>query len=183
MIDCGVPFKKIKDELYEIKYLLITHIHSDHLNNKTIASIKKLFPHIVIIGNYEVHQVIETHYVSNAGYPVKTTDYTFIPFECDHNVVTQGYTWCVDGQNIIYATDTSHLDNAPIDTKYDYLFIESNYDENKIRPLLTDTSKTYNPAFDSLRHLSKQKAKAFYYMHRRSKDSIFVELHQSKRFY
>ena len=29
MVDCGVPFKDIQDHLYDVKYLLITHSHSD----------------------------------------------------------------------------------------------------------------------------------------------------------
>ena len=56
LVDCGIPFNKIKDELYEIKYLLLTHIHSDHVRPATLKSIKAMFPKIQVIGNYEVHQ-------------------------------------------------------------------------------------------------------------------------------
>ena len=84
MVDCGLAFNKIKEELYNIKYLLITHTHGDHLRLKTIAGIAKLFPKIQIIGNYEVHDVFNCNYIANAGFSIVTDDYIFKPFECEH---------------------------------------------------------------------------------------------------
>ncbi|MGK9479829.1 hypothetical protein QQG13_09200, partial [Melissococcus plutonius] len=42
MVDCGIPFKKMKEALYECNYLLITHIHSDHIRPATLNKIKEL---------------------------------------------------------------------------------------------------------------------------------------------
>lgn len=39
MIDCGVPFKALKNHYRLLKLVLLTHIHSDHFNR---ATIKKL---------------------------------------------------------------------------------------------------------------------------------------------
>ena len=58
MIDCGLGFNKIKNELYDINYLLITHTHQDHLLIPTIRKIAERFPTITMIGNYEVHQAL-----------------------------------------------------------------------------------------------------------------------------
>lgn len=183
MIDCGVPFNKIKEYLYDIKYLLLTHIHTDHIRPATLQNIKKLFPKIQIIGNHEVHQMFGVHIIVNASFPIETDDYTFTPFECEHDVLTYGYVWEYEGLSIIYATDTSHLDNAP-KIKYDYLFIESNHCEKKIEMIRFNQKKFgYNAYAGAKRHLSTQKAKAFYYGHRRSTESQFIELHQSSRFY
>ncbi|MBF0714516.1 hypothetical protein HZY83_07485 [Gemella sp. GH3] len=182
MIDCGVPFKKIKECLYNINYLLITHIHSDHLNKSCVKQIRKLFPNIKIIGNYEVAQEIDVDVIANAGYDVNTKDYTFFPFECVHDVLCYGYIWNVNGFRIIYATDTNNLDilhNNGI--KYDYIFIESNYDEVKIKN--AKRTKGYDPKLSALRHMSKQKATEFYYVNRRDNNSKFIELHKSERFY
>jgi L-ascorbate metabolism protein UlaG (beta-lactamase superfamily) len=68
MVDCGVSFGKIKEELYNIKYLLITHAHSDHLNLKTIQQIANNFPRIMIIGNYDVHSHYNCNIIANAGF-------------------------------------------------------------------------------------------------------------------
>lgn len=44
MVDCGVPFSKIKPYYKQIKLLLLTHIHSDHFNKTTIKTLGKLRP-------------------------------------------------------------------------------------------------------------------------------------------
>jgi phosphoribosyl 1,2-cyclic phosphodiesterase len=182
MIDCGVPFKEIKKELYSIKYLIITHTHSDHINRRTIEQICAKFPRIEIIGNYEVHAAWNCNYIANAGFEVETEDYTFFPFECIHDVLTYGFTWTFEGQKIIFATDTSTLENAP-EGKFDWFFIESNHDEAKLEAVRNENRGSYNPYLSGKRHLSTQQAKAFYYLRRRNHDSPFIELHKSSRFY
>lgn len=182
MVDCGVPFKQISDYLYDIKYLLLTHIHGDHIRPATLKSIKRMFPKITIIGNYEVHQHFGVDKIANEGFPVETPDYSFLPFECEHNVVTHGFTWKYDGSYIIYATDTSTMEHAP-DLHYDYLFIESNHCEKKLELAADQVKYGYNPYLSGKRHLSTQQAKTFYYTHRRNRDSEFIELHKSERFY
>ena len=182
MVDCGVPFSKIKNDLYTIKYLLFTHIHTDHMNVKTIQQVAENFPRILMIGNYEVHDAYNCNIIANAGFEVVTNDYTFTPFECIHDVVCYGYTWNFEGNEIIYATDTSTLENAP-EGKYDFLFLESNHDEYKLEQVRHEQRGGYNPYVSGKRHLSTQQAKSFYYLNRRSRDSQFIELHQSSRFY
>lgn len=183
LVDCGIPFKHLKPHLYNVKYLLFTHIHSDHINPTALRNIRKLFPHIRVIGNYEVAQHFEVDHIINAGYPIELGDYTFEAFECVHDVVTYGYTWEFEGLSIIYATDTNTLENAPI-KKYDYLFLESNYDPVKLEMA---RGKRHQFGYDAyaggLRHLSTTDCKTFYYMNRRDKDSPLIELHMSSRFY
>jgi ribonuclease BN (tRNA processing enzyme) len=183
MVDCGVPFRTIKKHLYDVKYLLLTHIHSDHVKPKTLQLIAEEFPKIKIIGNHEVHQVWHCNFIANAGYNIETGDYIFTPFECLHDVLCYGYVWHnAEGQRIIYCTDTGSMENAP-DGFYDYFFIESNHDEQKLEQVRNQYKGTYNPFLSGKRHLSTQQAKAFFYMHRRSPNSHFIELHKSERFY
>ncbi|MCS5347889.1 MBL fold metallo-hydrolase [Staphylococcus aureus] len=183
MVDCGIAFKRMKNYLYDIKYLLITHIHSDHVKPSTLKRIKKEFPHITVISNYEVAQYYEVDIIINAGYPMDIGDYTFEAFECIHDVVTYGYVWRFEGNEIIYATDTSSLEHAP-KKQYDYLFLESNYDITKLE-MVRGKTKTYgyDPYASGLRHLSTKDCKTFYYMYRRNRDSELIELHKSERFY
>lgn len=182
MIDCGVPFGKIKDHLYDIRYLLLTHIHSDHIKKATLDNIKKMFPVIKTIGNYEVHQKFGVDQLANAGFQVETFHYNFLPFECIHDVLTYGFIWKFEDVEIIYATDTSSMENAP-QGPFDYLFIESNHDEYKLEQAGLNVKGSYNPYLSGKRHLSTQQARAFYYTNRRDKDSEFIELHKSHRFY
>ena len=183
MIDCGLGFNKIKNELYDINYLLITHTHQDHLLIPTIKKITQRFPTITIIGNYEVYQAFNVNIIANEGFEIVTDDYVFMPFKCVHDVLTYGYTWNYQGKEIIYATDTATLENAPL-KQYDYLFLESNHDEAKLEAVRgKQAAGSYDPYLSGKRHLSTQQAKAFYYMNRKSADSELIELHQSTRFY
>lgn len=184
MIDCGVPFKNIKEHLYGVSTLLLTHIHSDHIKEGTLKAIVIMFPHIKIYGNYEVCQVYGEYPIScvNENVPFEDDGITFVPFKAIHDVVTYGYTWEWNGESVIYVTDTSDLRNAPVQT-YDHFFIESNHSEKKIENMKFDTRFGYNVYAGAKRHLSTEKAKLFFYMNRRSAASTFVELHQSSRFY
>lgn len=183
MVDCGVSYKIIKDYLYDIKTLLLTHTHGDHINGSTLGKIKKEFPRITILGNYEVHQEHGVDLITNEGFDTGVGQTVFTPFLGDHDVLCHGYVWEHESQRIIYATDLSNLDNAP-PGPYDYLFLESNHDETKLALVRKQIRKYgYNVYRSSLRHLSTQKSKAFYYTNRRHKDSEWIELHKSSRFY
>lgn len=182
MVDCGVPLKKMKEHLYDVKYLLLTHVHGDHVNQAALLNIKIMFPRITVIGNYEVHQKYGVNIICNAGFEVVTDDYTFLPFECEHDVVTYGYTWKYKHLDILYATDTSNMTNAPTN-KYDYLFLESNHSEKKIEQIRGKANYGYDAYAGAKRHLSTEQSKVFYYMNRRNKESEWIELHKSSRFY
>jgi phosphoribosyl 1,2-cyclic phosphodiesterase len=183
MIDCGLGFTKIKENLYDVKYLIITHIHSDHLKMKTFDMIRKLFPRIHVIGNFEVAQTVNVDTIANEGFEIAFDDYTFFPFRCPHGgVVCYGYTWEIGDQSIIYATDTSTLEHAP-SGPYDWFFIESNHDEKKLEEVRNKKNSGYDPYESGKRHLSTQQCRAFYYMNRRTKNSKLIELHKSQRFY
>lgn len=181
LMDIGIPFSTLKPYLYRVNYIIITHIHTDHLRITTYKQIKKLFPHIKFIGNWQVAQTVQIDYVANAGYQVITDDYVFNPFELVHDVVCYGYWWQSDDGNIIYATDTNNMDNAPDDVPFDYIFLESNHSESKIKQ--AKATRGYDPKLSALRHLSTFKSKEFYYTHRRNSASEWIELHKSERFY
>lgn len=189
MIDCGIPYTQLKDYLYDVDYLIITHIHGDHLKESTFKSIKKYFPNITTIANWQVSQRLsgEIDIVIDQGDALEVGEYTFEAFEAIHDVVNSGYCWQVEKDDetydIIYCTDSTDYRYAP-DRKYDYMFIESNYDENVINAIKKPRKKYgYDVVRNARRHSSEQKARAFYYHHRKDKDSKFIELHCSQRFH
>jgi len=181
MIDCGVPFKKLKDELYDVDILLLTHIHTDHINKTTLKKIKEMFPYITIVGNYEIAHHNDVDIICNTGYEFEVHGISFEPFEVVHDVVTYGFKWEMKGNKIIYATDTNNLDMIDKSERFDYMFIESNHDELKIER--AKANRGYDPKISAMRHMSTQKSKEFYFVHRVDKDSVWCELHRSSKFY
>lgn len=184
MVDCGIPFNKLKEYLYDVKYLLLTHVHSDHIRPSTYKTIRKQFPHIETVGNYDVAQLFDVDYIINAGFELELDDYTFNAFECVHDVETYGFHWTFEDNKIIYATDTSSMKHAPTDIKFDYLFLESNHDEKKLE-MVADRQNEYgyNPYLSGKRHLSTQASRTYYFMNRNDRDAEHIELHRSERFY
>lgn len=183
MFDCGIPFKEMKEELYKVDSLFITHSHSDHVKEATLKAIRKEFPRIKVYGNANVAYQFDVDVVVGTA-PVKLKrNRTVIPFEGVHDVPVTGYLVKMKDINLLYMTDTARVE-LPEDIPLDYVFLESNYDETKLRQLAKQYRRRgYNPMESSLRHLSTQKCKEFYYVHRRDKDSKLIELHQSHRFY
>ena len=114
--------------------------------------------------------------------PLKLKNFEVVPFELVHDIPNTGFAWNDNGTNFIFATDTVTLKNAP-SWKYDWLFLESNHDINKVKQAQEQHTSGYKVYIGSLRHLSTQEAKTFYYMNRRNKHSKFIELHKSNRFY
>ena len=184
MFDCGIPFSTIRQKLYKVRYLLITHTHSDHLNANTFHKIIKEFPRIKTIGNWHVSYQVPLNQIIGSETVLEFKDRTIEAFECVHDVPTTGFVVRLKDHNLIYATDTNSLEHAP-DIKYDYFFIESNHDEKIIEAIRSTSRKVYG--YDAwkgaMRHLSTQKSKAFYYTHRKDKESQWIELHKSERFY
>lgn len=186
MIDCAVSWKKMKESLYDIDVLLISHLHSDHFRKSTYERIRKEFPNIVCCMNVSTisytnqdFDVIIKDYV-----PIEVAGLTITPFPLLHTVENHGFIWEFNGQRIVYATDTSSMEYCPTEDKFDYIFLESNHDEKKLKKAYR-RSKDYgfNTYAASKAHLSTQKSKAFYLINRKSKESEWIELHQSSRFY
>lgn len=181
LIDIGVPYKALKEHLHGVKYIFITHKHSDHLSQQTYKRIRRDHPRIKIMGNWSVAEVCSPPLDMITTYlPVKLRGMVITPFEVPHDVVTHGLVIEKDDVKAIYVTDSAGTKMWPRD-KYDLFFIESNHCEKKLA--LAKSRKGYDPRDSSRRHTSTQESKAFYYMHRKGPESEWVELHKSERFY
>ena len=183
MFDCGIPFAKMKEDLYLVDSLMITHSHSDHIKPATLARIRKEFPRISVFANADVAYQYDVDQVVGTSRFRLTKGRTVLPVAGVHDVPVTGYVVSMKGINFLYMTDTSRVE-VPEDIPLDYVFLESNFDERK----LAEQSRLYkrrgyDPYESVFRHLSTQKCKEFYYLHRRSSGSVLVELHKSHRFY
>lgn len=183
MFDCGLPFSKMKDDLYKVDTLLITHSHSDHIKPSTFERIRKEFPMIKVYANADVaYQYDVDKVVGTCSFELRHNRIV-IPFDGTHDVPVTGYIVTMKGLNILYMTDTAKVD-PPGDIPLDYVFLESNFDERKLREQAKKYKRHgYDPYLSVTRHLSTQKCKEFYFVHRRDENSVLVELHQSRRFY
>lgn len=184
MFDVGLPYSKIKDELYQTDYILISHRHKDHFKENVLKRIKAEFPYIKVASNYDVAQRSEyVDEIFNNGYPFEMGTIKFYPFETIHDVPGSGYIFKLKGYDIVFCTDTKDYSHMP-KLKFDYMFLESNYDKNILQTISTKGRKGYFQYINSCnRHSSKQHCKAIYYEHRKNKNSVLVELHKSERFY
>ena len=183
MFDCGVPFSHMKEDLYKVDTLLITHSHSDHIKPATFERIRKEFPMITIFANADVaYQYPVDNIVGSRPFRLRGKR-TVIPFDGVHDVPVTGYIVQMKGVNILYMTDTAKV-APPTEIPLDYIFLESKFDERKLKEQAKKYKRHgYDPYLSVTRHLSTQKCKEFYFLHRRNADSVLIELHQSKRFY
>lgn len=188
LVDCGISFKTLKPYLKHVKYLIITHIHSDHLKTNTYQKIRQLYPHIITIGNWEVAQNVNVDILALNSKPVTHKGRVFTGIEVPHDVTTYAYIWEEQDGKVLYCTDTSDI--TPVSDflkgeKIEYFFLESNHDEQKVEMIRENAYERYGyDAYSGAkRHLSTQASKTFYYMNRVNKDSLWVELHKSSRFY
>lgn len=171
------------EDLYKVDTLLITHSHSDHVKPATLASIRKEFPKIKVYANAHVAYQYDVDKVIGSAQLALSKKRIILPMEGVHDVPVTYFYIKIGKTNILYATDTCRVEN-PMDIKLDYVFLESNYDERKLRELAKQyRRKGYDPATSSLRHLSTQRCKEFYFVNRRNEKSVLIELHQSSRFY
>jgi L-ascorbate metabolism protein UlaG (beta-lactamase superfamily) len=185
MIDCGVPFSKMREELYKCDTLLITHTHSDHVRPGTLERIKKEFPRIQVCGNHDVayHWQVDK-IVGEKEFVLKRSGIKVLPQYGKHDVaVTYYFLSMPDSTEIIYATDTYEVIN-PDERRLDYFFLEGNYNPQKLEQMASQySSHGYDPWKNAMRHFSHTQCREFYYTYRRSKESELIVLHKSERFF
>lgn len=182
MFDVGVPLKNIKQYLLNINYLLITHVHSDHINAGTLKHIVQNYPNITVMANREVAKKFPSlvHKVIGPNERMLIDDDILETFWAPHSVDCLGYVITYkDDERLLYCTDVYSMKHCP-DYLFDYILLESNYNNTKLQAI---QDSGYRQASNSLAHLSTQESKAFYYSHKRSIDSVYIELHKSERFY
>lgn len=148
LIDCGVPFKTIKNDLKRLRLVLLTHEHGDHFNPATASRmaqerpslrwgccdwmVKKLLDAGIRRGQIDV-------YIPDASAYYVAQNLTITPVMLQHNVpncgykIQQGKTPNTDSfaGTLFYATDTGTLDG--IEAKgFDLYMVEANHSVSEI---------------------------------------------------
>ncbi len=143
LIDCGVPFGKIKPYLRKIRLVFLTHIHSDHFNSSTI---RKLHAHRPTL-RFVCCRNLLVPLCSEAGVspdnitvlePGQTAAFSHLPdgqlrvtpFGLIHNVPNVGWIFRSDAGSALYATDTQYIPVAA--PNLDLYMVECNYKGNEL---------------------------------------------------
>lgn len=182
LVDCGIPFTKLKPYVNQIKLVLLTHEHKDHFNLKSIKELSKTAKIICCewlsdkLGDIP-HTVLETNIWYSLG-SVKLA--SFILY---HDVENCGWRIDFGNHKVFHATDTKTLDGISA-KNYDVYGIEFNYDEVTIYDVIDDKIKNNEFAYElgSIEsHLSFQQAESFLNENARE-DSKILKLHMSDKY-
>ncbi|GIM61137.1 hypothetical protein CAPN008_11870 [Capnocytophaga canis] len=187
LVDCGVSFKALHPYLKEIKIVLLTHKHSDHLNLRTLQILQSHRPTLRIaccswlveeLPNLKNIDVLEIGKMYNYG-SLKVS-----PVKAYHDVPNCGWRIIKDNFKIFHITDTAHLEGITA-RNYDLYAIEHNYCEEKVEKAIREARAEgkYCHAIGSIQtHLSIQQANEFIEVNAGANSQV-LELHKSKHFY
>lgn len=187
LVDCGVSFKALQPYLKEIKIVLLTHKHSDHLNLRTLQILQSHRPTLRIaccswlveeLPNLKNIDVLEIGKMYNYG-SLKVS-----PVKAYHDVPNCGWRIIKDNFKIFHITDTAHLEGITA-RNYDLYAIEHNYCEEKVEKAIQEARAEgkYCHAIGSIQtHLSIQQANEFIEANAGANSQV-LELHKSKHFY
>jgi conserved hypothetical protein len=183
LIDCGVSFKKLNECYKQLKIVLLTHIHQDHFNKKTISKLaierptlrfvccKWLVEDLVKCGvNKKNIDVVEIGKKYNYGI------LKIIPIKLYHDVPNCGYRIFINDKKIIYMTDTKTLEGITA-KNYDLYLVEGNYESKEELH-----SRAVNEIYESRvinTHLSKEYTSEWL-MNNMGNNSKYMFMHEHK---
>lgn len=119
IIELGVNYNTFLREIKDINSIVgvaLSHNHFDHLNLNLYNKIKGLDLKIISPKNTSI------------GKKYKVGEFVIVPLPCKHNVDCYGYLIMVDGEKVLFATDTAILPRVNI--KVDHFIVEVNYIES-----------------------------------------------------
>lgn len=184
LLDCGVPYSLLKDRVKDLKLILLTHEHKDHINIYTIKKILEQKPSIRIGCGEHMLPFLEgirkiDVYQANLSYDYNI--FKISPIHLFHDVPNFGYRIFFENYKIIHATDTYTLEHITA-KDYDLYAIEHNCDEEKAMQTIIEARENGDfthkeRSFNS--HLSEQQARDWLYKNANKNSKIF-KLHESQ---
>ena len=137
LVDCGVSYRKLGEYIKDLKLVLLTHIHHDHFNKKTIKRLGKERPTLRFgCCEWLVDELIKCEInkknidVYDIGKEYDYNMFSIVPVKLYHDVPQCGYRIFMNKKKLIYMTDTNTLDG--IEAKnYDVYLVEGNYENDE----------------------------------------------------
>ena len=188
LVDVGVSFKALKGVYKDLKLVLLTHIHSDHFNARTIKRLADERPAL----RFGCCQWLVKPLV-DCGVPKERIDvyeigkiydykaFKVSPIKLYHNVPNCGYRIFANGEKAIYATDTGHLQGITA-KDYSLYLIEANYTEGDLEQRIIEKTAAGQYCYELYvadRHLSHEQASEFL-LANMGQNGKYVFLHQHK---
>lgn len=185
LIDCGVPYKALEPYVTKLKLVLLTHIHSDHFQKRTIKRLAEerptlrfgccrwLAPPLLAAGVPE-RQIDVLEPRTMYGYGLCNV----IPFMLTHNVPNCGYKVHFPSGKVIYATDTNNLNGVQA-LGYDLYLIEANYRDEDIQAKIAEKKAAGQYAYEMQvlkNHLSEAKCNDFLVRNMQA-NSVYIPMH------
>jgi len=152
LIDAGIGIRTLKKSFHEnglklddVKHILVTHDHADHVKSVGILSKDYGLPvyatrevHAGIVRNYCVHRKISDEFVReiNKGETLQLGDFAVTSFGVPHDSADNvGYKIQAEGVTFCLITDVGHLTDEikTMICEAQYLVIEANHDAEMLR--------------------------------------------------
>lgn len=167
LLDCGVPFRDLKDVYKDLKIVLLTHVHGDHFNRTTIRKLAQERPTLrfaccswLISELYQCGVSIHNIDVLEIGRIYNYITFQISPVKLYHDVDNAGWRVFMNAEKAIYMTDTVTLEGITA-KNYDLYLVEANYIteelEERIRSKEAAGEYVYEHRVKKV-HLSKEKA-------------------------
>lgn len=186
LVDCGVGYSLLEPYVKQLQIVILSHVHKDHINLKTLKKLQFERPSIRIGAGEHMKELLTGF--KNIDWYQPLTEYmydgfTVSPVMLYHDVPNFGYRIKVDGKKLFHATDSSHLEG--ISAKgYDYYCIEANYDHEYALERISEKELTGQFAYEKgaiNSHLSEQQMMDFFYANK-GEHSQLIRLHKSKSY-
>lgn len=200
LVDCGLPYKAIKEYAAGIKLVLLTHSHADHFNITAIRRLAAVHPKVRFCAPVQLvpklqecgigaHRIDISKHGKRLSYGSAGAE--VYAFQLVHDVPNVGYRIalrCDDGrtETALYITDTGSVEQIPkeISKGCDYYFIEANYKEAEIQEKIREKQALGEFVYETRvvqTHLSYEQAVAFLADNARSDSKVlFIHGHQEK---
>jgi len=187
LIDCGVPFKALREAYKDLKLVLLTHMHFDHFNKSTIKRLAQERPTLrFATPEWLVEDLVNCGVdkrnidVAKMGKPLIYGRFPIVEAESlPHNVPNCAWHIMIGAERVFYATDCNSLDHITAN-HYDLYLVEANHTEADITERIRQKQEAGEHCYewDVLQnHLSKEKTDAWLYENM-GVNSKYVYLHQ-----
>jgi len=184
LVDCGVPYARLRPFMKNLQIVLLTHAHGDHFNEATLSRLCAERPALRIgCGQWMLERVqgLRNVDVYEIGKVYNYGLFQICPVKLYHDVQNCGYRIFKGQTRIFHATDTAHLQGIAA-KGYDLYAIESNYDEETVFELIEQKHRRgefahQRGAVNS--HLSEQAARDFFF-NNKGQHSKMLRLHESQ---
>lgn len=170
LIDAGVPYKLIEPYVKDLRLVLLTHQHGDHLNLATIRRLHRERPTLRFgCGDWLLRPLLDS------GIAAKNIDLydmcrrydygsaTVEAFPLIHDVRNCGYKIGINGKSALYATDTGNLDDVSA-PGFDLYMIEANHQEAELAERIKRKAEAGEFIYEyraAATHLSRETADAW----------------------